>query len=68
MHCCIATEWQIHVPHDYMCHMSTCTYMYIENNLLPFHSQTPTQQTGRVDYDNDPSRICPGGGFGPVSN
>lgn len=30
-------------------------------------SQTPTQQTGRIDYNNNPDRISPGGGFGPVT-
>ena len=29
-------------------------------------SQTPTQQTGRLDYNNHPERISGGGGFGPV--
>ena len=30
-------------------------------------SQTPAQQTGKVNYDINPSRISAGGGFGPVS-
>lgn len=30
-------------------------------------SQTPSQQTGKVDFDNFPERISGGGGFGPVS-
>ncbi|XP_003388199.1 PREDICTED: carnitine O-palmitoyltransferase 1, liver isoform-like [Amphimedon queenslandica] len=30
-------------------------------------SQTPTQQTGRMDYNNKPDLISCGGGFGPVT-
>ena len=30
-------------------------------------SQTPSQQTGKLDYNNMPDRISAGGGFGPVS-
>lgn len=30
-------------------------------------SQTPSQQTGRIDYDKTPEKICGGGGFGPVA-
>jgi carnitine O-palmitoyltransferase 1 len=30
-------------------------------------SQTPTQQTGRIDFNNFPNKISPGGGFGPVA-
>lgn len=30
-------------------------------------SQTPTQQTGKLDYNSYPDRIAAGGGFGPVT-
>lgn len=30
-------------------------------------SQTPAQQTGKLDYDNIPALVSPGGGFGPVT-
>jgi carnitine O-palmitoyltransferase 1 len=30
-------------------------------------SQTPAQQTGKMDYDNQKEKISVGGGFGPVS-
>ncbi|CAI8037065.1 Carnitine O-palmitoyltransferase 1, liver isoform [Geodia barretti] len=30
-------------------------------------SQTPAQQTGKLDYNNNPELISPGGGFGPVT-
>lgn len=30
-------------------------------------SQTPSQQTGKLDYNTHPDRISGGGGFGPVS-
>ena len=30
-------------------------------------SQTPGQQTGKIDFNKMPDRISPGGGFGPVS-
>ena len=30
-------------------------------------SQTPAQQTGKMDYDNEKEKISVGGGFGPVS-
>ena len=30
-------------------------------------SQTPAQQTGKLDYDNEKEKISVGGGFGPVS-
>ena len=29
-------------------------------------SQTPTQQLGKIDYNNFPKRVTSGGGFGPV--
>ena len=29
--------------------------------------QTPTQQTGRIDYNAEPWRVSCGGGFGPVA-
>ena len=29
--------------------------------------QTPTQQTGRLDYNKCSGLIAPGGGFGPVT-
>ncbi len=29
-------------------------------------SQTPGQQTGKIDFNKMPKRISPGGGFGPV--
>ena len=29
-------------------------------------SQTPAQQTGKIDFNKMPDRISPGGGFGPV--
>ena len=38
------------------------------NESMYFFLQTPTQQTGRIDYNNNPDRISPGGGFGPVSD
>ena len=31
-------------------------------------SQTPAQQTGKLDYDNQKEKISVGGGFGPVSH
>ena len=30
-------------------------------------SQTPAQQTGKLDFDNEKEKISVGGGFGPVS-
>ena len=30
-------------------------------------SQTPAQQTGKLDFDNEKDKISVGGGFGPVS-
>lgn len=30
-------------------------------------SQTPSQQTGQIDFNKDPDKISGGGGFGPVS-
>jgi hypothetical protein len=30
-------------------------------------SQTPTQQTGRIDFNRDAFRVTSGGGFGPVA-
>ena len=30
-------------------------------------SQTPAQQTGKLDFDNEKVKISVGGGFGPVS-
>ena len=30
-------------------------------------SQTPAQQTGKLDFDNEKAKISVGGGFGPVS-
>ena len=31
-------------------------------------SQTPAQQTGKMDFDNEKDKISVGGGFGPVSS
>ena len=31
-------------------------------------SQTPSQQTGKVDYNKNPNKMSGGGGFGPVSS
>ena len=31
-------------------------------------SQTPSQQTGKVDFNKHPSKMSGGGGFGPVSS
>lgn len=30
-------------------------------------SQTPSQQTGKVDFNKHPAKMSGGGGFGPVS-
>ena len=30
--------------------------------------QTPTQLTKKIDFDRQPERKSPGGGFGPVSD
>lgn len=30
-------------------------------------SQTPSQQTGSLDFNKNPERVSGGGGFGPVS-
>lgn len=30
-------------------------------------SQTPSQQTGKIDFTKNPEKISGGGGFGPVS-
>ena len=31
-------------------------------------SQTPSQQTGKLDFNKNPEKISGGGGFGPVSS
>ena len=40
-----------------------CTHMDTHT-----HAQTPTQQTGKLDFNRMPERITCGGGFGPVWN